>query len=102
VFGLRCEVQLLKGGARGGGGIFEEILRSSTGVGGVLATGDIRPATLPLCCSKSLLLLFYGDHGSHLFHCIEVIALNFKTHDLGDMGVEAGCSGFGLTSMRRG
>lgn len=30
--------------------------------------------------NESLLLLFYSDHGSDLFHCIGVIALNFKTH----------------------
>ena len=50
LFGLRREVRLFE--LEGGGWIFEEeLLRSSTGVGGVFPTGDMRLATLPLRCS---------------------------------------------------
>ena len=100
-FGLRREGRLLEDG--GGGGIFEEILRSSTGVGGVLRTGDMTPATLPLRCSMRAFCFCF----TVIMDLTCSIALGLsrwmvKPMTTGEMGVEAGCSGCGLTSMRRG
>ena len=103
VFGLRREERLLEDGAAGGGGIFEEVLRSSTGVGGVLATGDMRPATLPLRCS--IIAFCFCFTVIMDLTCSIALGLSrwtLKPMTTGEMGVEAGSSGFGLTSMRRG
>lgn len=103
MFGLRREGRALEDEG-GGGGIFEEeMLRSSTGVGGVLPTGDMRPTTLPLRCSMRAFCFCFTE----IIDLTCSIALGLSRWMVnpmttGEMGVEAGCSGCGLTSMRSG
>jgi hypothetical protein len=69
----------------------------------VLATGDMRPATLPLRCSMRAFCFCF----TVIMDLTCSIALGLSRWILnpmttGEIGVEAGWSGFGLTSMRRG